>query len=243
MATVNTIPFEHSQSESRQLAAKNNHLRECLVCVIYSSHPLALSLIKDVVCSDPHLAARIKPYANGSKVPSGGKHQILVLDTCSVGNWPVCLAKWQAESGPVIALVSAETSCSELELRMLYQGISGVLTFANIRDHLPKAVHAIAEGHLWFRREVLDKYVNQTSNLVRNCYSAEQKFTAREKEIMDLLLQDLPNRLIAQRLAVSERTIKFHVSNILRKLRIGSRKEIRSVNSPSETLMSYHPAV
>ncbi|MGE5323512.1 MAG: response regulator transcription factor [Actinomycetota bacterium] len=240
MAMVSTN-FQQPQSETRQVAAITNHSRELPVCVIYSKHPLALSLIKDAVCSDAGLAGRVKPYANGPKLPTGEKHQILVLDTCSVDNWPICLSRWQAEGGLAIALVSAEPPCSDLELHLVYQGVAGVLTFAELHDHLAKAIRAVAEGRLWFRREVLYRYVNQTSNLVRNCCSANQKLTAREREILDLLLQDLPNRRIAQRLAVSVRTIKFHVSNILRKLRVGSRRELRDVASSSASFMFDRP--
>lgn len=49
--------------------------------------------------------------------------------------------------------------------------------------------------------------------------------TDREKEILALIVEGLPNTTIAERLFVSQSTIKFHVSNILSKLGVTSRTE------------------
>lgn len=47
----------------------------------------------------------------------------------------------------------------------------------------------------------------------------------REREVLELMMAGLRNRDIAARLFIGERTVKFHVSNILAKLQVGSRTE------------------
>jgi two-component system, NarL family, response regulator LiaR len=49
--------------------------------------------------------------------------------------------------------------------------------------------------------------------------------TEREKEILVLMVDGLPNTAIAEKLIVSHSTVKFHVSNILSKLGVTSRTE------------------
>jgi len=49
--------------------------------------------------------------------------------------------------------------------------------------------------------------------------------TEREKEILNLMVEGLPNNSIAEKLVVSQSTVKFHVSNILSKLGVASRTE------------------
>lgn len=53
----------------------------------------------------------------------------------------------------------------------------------------------------------------------------EETLTAREREVLQLLAQGIPNKQIAQRLSISEHTVKFHVSAIMMKLGAASRTE------------------
>jgi two-component system nitrate/nitrite response regulator NarL len=52
-----------------------------------------------------------------------------------------------------------------------------------------------------------------------------EPLTARELEVLQLLAEGLPNKLIAARLHVSEHTAKFHVASIMTKLGAASRTE------------------
>jgi len=212
-------------------------------CVIYSNHPLALYEIKEVICSEPRLRPGVASYySKNFKLSPRAKDHVLILDTCSVENWAECLSKWHLEGGIAIALISSELQNKDFVLQMLYLGTAGVLTFTEMPEHLHRAIYAVTNGNLWYRREVLYAYVKQTSLVLRKCSSSSLNFTTREKQIIDLLLQDLPNRLIARRFAVSERTIKFHVTNILRKLNVSSRKDLKGLYSPSASLgLYFHP--
>jgi RNA polymerase sigma factor (sigma-70 family) len=58
-----------------------------------------------------------------------------------------------------------------------------------------------------------------------------ERLSGREREILILLGHGLSNRGIARRLDISERTVKFHVSNVLIKLRVESRLQAGSVAS------------
>jgi NarL family two-component system response regulator LiaR len=49
--------------------------------------------------------------------------------------------------------------------------------------------------------------------------------TEREEEVLKLVAQGLPNQDIADKLFVSERTVRAHVSNILGKLHLANRTQ------------------
>ncbi len=53
--------------------------------------------------------------------------------------------------------------------------------------------------------------------------------TEREREILKLMVDGLPNNAIADKLIVSQSTVKFHVSNILSKLGVATRTEAVSL--------------
>jgi DNA-binding CsgD family transcriptional regulator len=227
----------HPELRPEQIGISNGATENDPTCFICSNHPLAFSSIKDSVCSDARLRPRVRSYySRDPRLLLGVEKQILILDTCSVLNWAACLDKWTSEGGIVIALLSPEVYRPELELHMLCLGAAGVLTFRDLQRHLLEAIYTVSDARLWFKREVLHEYVRQTRGELRRVSS--HSFTTREKQILDFLMQDLPNRMIAQRLTVSERTIKFHVSNILRKLNVTSRKELRGVSSNSTNMTS-----
>ncbi|HEY8858032.1 MAG TPA: response regulator transcription factor [Gaiellales bacterium] len=54
---------------------------------------------------------------------------------------------------------------------------------------------------------------------------ADPDLTAREREVLELLARGMPNKAIALRLSLSEKTVKAHVSAILRKLDVTDRTQ------------------
>jgi DNA-binding NarL/FixJ family response regulator len=52
-----------------------------------------------------------------------------------------------------------------------------------------------------------------------------EELTAREMEVLQLLVEGLPNKEIARRLGISEHTVKFHVTTVLGKLGARTRTE------------------
>lgn len=218
------------QSESSTESPHN-----AVTCAIYSNHPVAFHAIKAALSSDPNLSVSVKSYSSGFRTVGAGRDCILLLDTCSVENWQKSLHDWVTENGHVIALLSPEQQQVNETVQMLSFGVSGILCFSDELKDLPKAIRAVMGGQLWIRRSTLTEYVTQTNALYRKLLSANQVFTSREKEIINLLMQDFSNRQIADSLRISERTIKFHVSNILHKSRLESRKDLRGnvqVESP-----------
>ncbi len=59
----------------------------------------------------------------------------------------------------------------------------------------------------------------------RESHPLLEELTPREMEVLRLLADGLPNKTIAQRLGISEHTVKFHVNSILSKLGAQSRTE------------------
>ena len=53
--------------------------------------------------------------------------------------------------------------------------------------------------------------------------------SARQREVLILLCEGLPNKLIGRRLGLSDATVKCHVASILRSLNVGSRLEAVAV--------------
>lgn len=123
---------------------------------------------------------------------------------------------------PGIQIV-ALTSFPEPELlqRVLQAGAIGYLLKNVTADDLHAAILAAQAG-----RSVLAPEATQA--LIQAATQPQppgHDLTAREREVLGLMVEGLSNTVIADRLSVSPSTIKAHVSNILTKLGVTSRTE------------------
>jgi len=120
------------------------------------------------------------------------------------------------ERTPTLALVRDEESALEL----LRAGALGVLLRGVEGERLLSALRAAATGVGVFEpallRGLLSARATPQDGLV---------FTPREAEVLGLLAEGLSNKLIADRLKISDHTAKFHVTAILNKLGADTRTE------------------
>ena len=84
---------------------------------------------------------------------------------------------------------------------------------------------AVANG--WEEPEVLPHWPHPTiENAAEHPGDGDlNSFTERELDVLKLLGAGLPNKLIAHRLSLREGTVKVHVRNVMRKLRVTSRTQ------------------
>jgi len=107
------------------------------------------------------------------------------------------------------------------------QALGALLRDADAEE-IVTAVNAVAGGLITLDRR-LGRAFFQPERVAAPTTAAlgadEETLTAREREVLQLLAQGFPNKIIAQRLRISEHTAKFHVSAIMTKLAAASRTE------------------
>lgn len=112
---------------------------------------------------------------------------------------------------------------------LLRQGVKGILNYAEAREQLPRAVPLVAAGGFWVPRTVLSRFVDSiltTSQGRRLRGDSPAELSRREQEVLNGLLENLANKEVADRLHISERTVKFHVSNLLAKFGVRRRADL-----------------
>jgi DNA-binding NarL/FixJ family response regulator len=120
----------------------------------------------------------------------------------------------------VVALTSfVEEECIRAALDA---GASGYILKDADPDEVAGAVRAAYRGELHLNPAVARRLMNSLNSRPRD--SAEE-LTEREREILRLVAAGKANKEIAAELAISERTARTHVSNILRKLGLESRTQ------------------
>ncbi len=126
-------------------------------------------------------------------------------------------------------LVVAEKFDQGESFSLLRQGAKGLLTYAEAREQLSRALPSIAGGGFWVPRAVLSRFIDSvlTNNHGQRIKTElATQLSRREHEVLDAVLENLANKEIASRLNISERTVKFHVSNILSKFSVRRRADL-----------------
>ena len=104
-----------------------------------------------------------------------------------------------------------------------------ILNYSEAREQLLRALPLVAEGGFWVPRAVLSRFVDSilTSSQTRRMRSdSPADLSKREQEVLNGVLENLANKELADRLHISERTIKFHVSNLLAKFGVRRRADL-----------------
>jgi len=125
-------------------------------------------------------------------------------------------------SPPVVAVVHDEAGSWTGEA--LHAGVRAVLPVDVGANQLRAAIAAVAAGFVVMRPEDIPGGAGAAP--ARTAPPAtEARLTPRELEVLGLLAEGIGNKGIATRLAISERTVKFHIAAIFDKLGVTSRTE------------------
>lgn len=214
-------------AEKEAMNAQSNNVRPLVsVC---SPHPVAAQIFRDAI-AETGLDLNPRVLMTFHKLQPREQGEVLFLDSCSNNAWPKPLLRWQKSGGKALVLLAAKAANPGNQLRALFLGVKGVVVASgNWYREMHHAIRAVLEGRLWVSREVLNEYVIRMSNKGRNC-SGEvdmlSRLTAREEQIMSLLLCGDSNKEIGEVLGIAERTVKYHVSNILQKSQVSGRKQL-----------------
>jgi DNA-binding NarL/FixJ family response regulator len=104
---------------------------------------------------------------------------------------------------------------------MLEAGAVGYLIKDEAAGAIAEAVRAAAHGEGWFSPAVAAR----AAAWARGEWGLPADLTEREAEVLRLVARGKSNKEVARALSVTERTVEFHVSNVLSKLNLVSRVE------------------
>ena len=103
-------------------------------------------------------------------------------------------------------------------------GALGYLLKDSSPDELVRAIRQVQRGEPSLHPTIARKLLQEIARPVER-EPAPEALTARELEVLQLIAQGLGNQEIADRISVSESTVRAHVSRILGKLHLASRTQ------------------
>ncbi len=184
-------------------------------------------LFRDVLCSllntDPSL--KIVGQAHNEKdltwLLRRERPQALLFDYEALGpNGESIISRLRRAAPATRILVMAARSSNESVGRVLRAGASGLIGKHLSFETLMRAIHAVARGEVWANRRLTARALE---DLTTRLPAAEDQLTRREIQIAEGVGRGLRNKEIASQLKISQKTVKSHLNNIFRKLRLDGR--------------------
>ncbi|MFF3564901.1 response regulator [Streptomyces sp. NPDC002574] len=132
-----------------------------------------------------------------------------------------------SEEHPEVAVVVLTTFADDDSiLAALSAGARGYLTKNAGRQDIVRAIVAAAAGQSVLDREVQDRLLATVrTKPPEPAQPLPEDITPREREVLTLIGQGLPNRAIAEKLFISEATVKTHINNLFAKAGIRDRAD------------------
>ncbi|MBJ8348011.1 response regulator transcription factor [Antrihabitans sp. YC2-6] len=134
----------------------------------------------------------------------------------------LALCKALAKSHPQMGLLVLTTFLDErLVVEAVHSGARGYVVKDVDTTELVRAIRAVSRGESAFDSRTASAVVRS----INGAGSRPEQLTDREVEVLGFLAKGLSNSGIGEKLFISPTTVKFHVSNIMRKLDVARRAE------------------
>jgi DNA-binding NarL/FixJ family response regulator len=121
----------------------------------------------------------------------------------------------------------------ELVLNAIIGGARAYLDLTAGPDTVRMAIQAVTSGSIWAPRRLLSKLIDRLLHARdTSLTNTNAQLTAREQQVLSLILHARSNREIARQLGIEERTVKAHVGRLMRKAGVENRIELsmRAIN-------------
>jgi two-component system NarL family response regulator len=187
--------------------------------LVAEDHLVARVGVSTIVNMQPDMTV-VAEASNGQQaVELFRKHRpdVTLLDLRMPGMGGVEAAAAIRAEFPTARMIALTTYGGDEDIRRaLAAGVLAYLTKDVLHDELLKAIRAVNEGHTYLPAAVAAALVAQLPR---------PDLSAREVQVLELIVQGLANKQIAYTLNIAEHTVKNHVKNILSKLGVQDRTQ------------------
>lgn len=202
--------------------------QEAATILLIDDHPMLRTGVKQLISMAPDITV-VGEAGNGEtgvKLAEELDPDLILLDLNMPGiNGLETLDRLREKALSGRIVVFSVSNHEEDVVNALKRGADGYLLKDMEPEELLSALQQAAAGEMVLT-ETLTPVL--AASLRANRSASERdigQLTPRERDILKLIAQGLPNKMIARRLEITESTVKVHVKHLLKKMKLKSRVE------------------
>jgi DNA-binding NarL/FixJ family response regulator len=197
--------------------------------VLADDHPIVLDGLEQLFGTEPDIevVARATNAEAALRALEEFKPDVLVLDLAMPGHdglWVMQQATARGLQSRIVLLTAHVDEVQLLEAVRLE--VAGLVLKEMAPRLLVECVRKVHGGEKWLERHLIARAMDRKSSRDRELNRLTTLLTARELEIVRLAAEGLRNREIAERLTITEGTVKIHLHNIYEKLGVTGRGQL-----------------
>ncbi|ARU30416.1 DNA-binding response regulator [Sulfuriferula sp. AH1] len=154
---------------------------------------------------------------------NGGRADIALLDRSLPDGDGLSLIAELKHAGIRTIMFTSASSDEDIS-EAIANGVDGYLLKTTEPEQLVHAIQSVAQGNSMLPTHIMQKLAR--GELKQDVFNT---LSPREREIVELVAQGLPNKTISVRLNLSENTVRNHLSNIMDKLGMKNRVQVATM--------------
>ena len=197
--------------------------------VLADDHPIVLDGLEQLFSteSDLEVVARATSAEGAVRALEEFRPDVLVLDLAMPGHDGIWVME-QAAARKLLArivLLTAHVDEQNL-LDAVRLNVAGVVLKEMAPRLLVECVRKVHAGEKWLEKHSVSRAMDRMVKRENELQRLSRLLTPRELEIVRLAAEGLRNREIADRLTITEGTVKIHLHNIYEKLGVTGRHQL-----------------
>jgi DNA-binding NarL/FixJ family response regulator len=200
-----------------------------ITLVLANDHPIFLDGLEDIFRREPdfQVLARCLEGQAALRAVRQLKPDVLILDLrMPKMDGLAVLREMQKEKLPTQVVVLTAALDEDEVLEAIRLGVQGVVLKEMAARLLVQCVRKVHAGEQWLENRSVSLALERLLKREAATRQIARILTPREIEIMRMIVDGLRNKAIAERLYVSEGTIKVHLHSIYEKFKVNSRLEL-----------------
>ncbi len=205
---------------------------------VVESDPLRFLGFRAIFSSEEGFRIRA---ASVLSVMSSADDDVILMTASGAAAFSSAMAALKAVRPSIRIIVTGAGTGEEEILRAIAAGAKGYIAEDATPGEFKHAIREVHNGSVWAPRRVLCLFIERATASPRRVRpQGADKISEREREVLKLLVAGRSNKEIGDALGIEERTVKAHVSQLMRKVGVQNRIAL-SVHAITHSLLAERP--